>query len=90
MSGAPFRHIGGAVIADHGPLSLADAEAHARFYAQEATALRGAGVQRLAELCADRADALRTAIEAARCWRRAAGWADPGRADFGCGVDERR
>ena len=95
MSGAPFRHIGGAVIADHGPLSLAAAEASARFYSDEASALRDACAHRLAGLCAEREDALRAAIDAARSWRRAAGWADPhdadaNRADCGHGVDARR
>ncbi len=35
---APFAHIGGAVIADHGPIALGEARALTAFYAAEALA----------------------------------------------------
>jgi hypothetical protein len=81
MKVAPFRHIGGAVIADHGPLSLAAAEASKRFYAEEASAYGQVGALRFARLCVARRDALGEAIAEASRWRRAAGWADPNQAD---------
>ena len=69
MNRACFRHIGGAVIADHGPVTLAEARALATFYNQEAAeALRGASGE-----CRRRANALESAIAAAWAWRRAAG-----------------
>jgi hypothetical protein len=79
MTGAPFRAIGGAIISDHGPITLAEAWALAAFYAAEATApLNGAIWRRLA---AERARALEFAGAEAQRWRRAAGWADPEAAD---------
>ncbi len=77
MSPAPFRHIGGGLVSDHGVLNLAAAEALARFYAGEATRETGAA----ARLCAARAEALHTAVNEARRWRRAAGWAKAEAAD---------
>jgi hypothetical protein len=79
MSRAPFRAIGGAVVADHGVIALAEARALARFYAGEARALPGGS--RAAEVCAGRARALIEATDQAWLWRRAAGWTDPDAAD---------
>lgn len=77
MNGAPYRHIGGAVIADHGPVALAEVRALIAFYEREARFNLGAGAGRTARLCGRRALALHAALEAARLWRRAAGWPDP-------------
>lgn len=74
MKGAPFRSMGGAVIADHGPVPLAKARTLAHFYASEALLWR-------CEACGRRAEVLREAVLAAENWRRAAGWADPDVAD---------
>ena len=81
MSGALHRHIGGAIIADHGPISLAAARDLVRFYALEAEICAERGATRVARLCARRALDLNAAIEAAALWRQAAGWRDPDRAD---------
>jgi hypothetical protein len=81
MNGAPFRAIGGAVVADHGPLSLAEARALARFYASEAGHWRDLDGRAASDACARRAGTLRDAVTAAEMWRRAAGWADPDAAD---------
>ncbi len=78
---APFRHIGGAVIADHGPIDLAQARRLARLYALEAASLAEANVLPWSRTCAARAEALNEAILAACAWRRAAGWRDPEAAD---------
>lgn len=81
MIGAPFRHIGGMVLADHGPLTLVAARDLAKFYQSEAQrwSLRKNG--RSPCICEKRAVALLEAVEAARRWRRAAGWAAPEAAD---------
>ena len=79
MTLVPFRAVGGAIICDHGPLTLADARSLAEFYRREQAGL-GPGT-RLAVLCAERARALAGAVHEARLWRRAAGWADPEAAD---------
>jgi hypothetical protein len=77
MSPANFRHIGGAVIADHGRVTLAQARALALFYAWEAgSETRGASGE-----CRRRAHALERAVAGASSWRRAAGWKDPDLAD---------
>lgn len=81
MNNAPFRSIGGTVIADHGPIPLVAARNLAQFYASEALHWRGLGSQRAFEACVRRADVLRDAVAAAETWRRAAGWADPDAAD---------
>jgi hypothetical protein len=78
---APFSHIGGAVIADHGAIGLVEARRLASLYAAEAKAAAKASATRWAGLCAGRALALAAAAEAAARWRRAAGWADPRTAD---------
>lgn len=81
MKGAPFRSVGGAVIADHGPISLKTARRLARFYASEALHWRGLDSQEAFEACERRAGALRKAVAETETWRRAAGWADPDAAD---------
>ena len=81
MNGAPFRHIGGMVIADHGPLPLAAAQAIAELYGREALEAARRGERRLERACRARADALLAAGTAAIAWRRAAGWRDPHAAD---------
>jgi hypothetical protein len=74
VKGAPFRSIGGAVIADHGSIPLAEARRLARFYASEALHWR-------CDTCGRRAHALREAVLATETWRGAAGWSDPDAAD---------
>jgi hypothetical protein len=81
VKGAPFRAIGGAVVADHGPIPLAAARRLSLFYATEALHCRRQGHRDGAAVCASRAKALREAVAAAEVWRRAAGWADPDAAD---------
>ena len=81
MTTPPFRHIGGAVIADHGPIDLAQARRLAKAYALEAASLAEAGAISWSRTCAARAEALDEAIAAACAWRRAAGWRDPEEAD---------
>ena len=81
MKGAPFRSIGGAVIADHGPIPLRTARNLARFYASEALHWRGLDSHEAFEACARRADVLWEAVAETESWRRAAGWADPDGAD---------
>ncbi|MGI8841549.1 MAG: hypothetical protein ACR2F8_12330 [Caulobacteraceae bacterium] len=81
MTGAPFTHIGGAVVADHGTIALAQAKSLARFYRREARGAADGRALGWAALCRRRADALQDAIEATARWRRAAGWADPEAAD---------
>lgn len=79
MSGAPFRAIGGAVVTDHGAITLKQARELAKFYAREADALPRASPAR--GLCDARAGALGRAAQEALLWRRAAGWSDPEAAD---------
>jgi hypothetical protein len=81
VKGAPFRAIGGAVVADHGSIPLAEARRLSQFYATEALHCHGQGLRNGAAVCASRAKALREAVAAAELWRRAAGWADPDAAD---------
>jgi hypothetical protein len=81
VKGAPFRPIGGAVIADHGPIPLAAARGLATFYASEALHWRALGSQGPFDACARRAAVLSDAVAAAEAWRRAAGWVDPDAAD---------
>jgi hypothetical protein len=80
---APFAHIGGDVIADHGPIALVQARDLVALYAVEAQAAADAGAARWASRCRGRALSLAAAAEAAVRWRRAAGWADPEAADEG-------
>ena len=77
MTPAHYRHIGGAVVADHGHVTLAAARALALFYAGEA----GFETPEVSSECRRRAHALAGAITAASTWRRAAGWNDPDLAD---------
>jgi len=77
MSAAPFRAVGGAILADHGPIRLTDARALMVAYAREAAASGG----RWRDLCGGRAQALSAAVTEAMAWRRAAGWGDPEQAD---------
>jgi hypothetical protein len=81
VKGAPFRPIGGAVIADHGPIALVAARELARFYALEALHWRAHDGQGAFHACARRAIVLRDAVAAAEAWRRAAGWRNPDAAD---------
>ncbi len=81
MKGAPFRHIGGALIADHGPLTLAQARGLAAFYREEAAQAAERGSPEGVRVCQRRAVALAESIRAAETWRRAAGWRDPDAAD---------
>lgn len=83
MNGASFAHLGGAVVCDHGPLSLRDARSLAVFYADEADHCRAAGAIKAGLVCTARAAALSVAAVAAARWRRAAGWRNPEAAD-GC------
>lgn len=78
MTPANYRHIGGAVIADHGPITLAAARALTFFYRTEA----GCAAPAVSSECRRRARTLERAITAAFTWRRAAGWNDPDRADY--------
>jgi hypothetical protein len=78
MRDAPYRHIGGAIVADHGPLTLMGARRLAQFYLAEA---RRSAENRWVRVCAGRAAALEGAIIAAELWRRAAGWTLPDDAD---------
>jgi hypothetical protein len=77
-----YRHIGGAVVSDLGPLPLAAARDLAGFYGLEAVRAAELGQRRSAAACARRALALHDAAEEARRWRRAAGWAKPEAADI--------
>jgi hypothetical protein len=81
LSDAAFVHVGGAVVSDHGAISLAAARALAVFYAREARACLAGDAPLAARLCARRALALDRAARDAALWRRAAGWRDPDKAD---------
>jgi hypothetical protein len=81
MTGARYRHIGGAVIADHGPISLAAARNMAQFYAGQSLEHGARGALRAAQECEARSRSLSEAVGAAISWRRAAGWTDPDMAD---------
>ena len=74
---SPFRHLGGSIIADHGPLTLKVANALVSFYRTEQALSCGSG----ARLCRQRAENLEFARAQAILWRRAAGWTDPADAD---------
>ena len=79
MNEAPFRAVGGAVLADHGVIALAEARALARFYDREVATLSATSAA--AQVCIQRRDALDRAARDAWLWRRAAGWAEPDAAD---------
>jgi hypothetical protein len=81
MTPRPFRHIGGAIIADHGQITLTQARGLAKAYAREAAHLAELGRLPWSRTCAARAEALNNAIIAACAWRRAAGWRDPDMAE---------
>jgi hypothetical protein len=78
----PFRHIGGAVVADHGGLTLTSARGLARFYRSESDHWSASGAADLALACMRRSTALLDAVARAETWRRAAGWVDPEDADL--------
>jgi hypothetical protein len=78
---APIRHLGGHIMTDHGPLSLAAARGLAAFYRQESKACRAAGAVAWETSCENRAEDLERAVAEAALWRRAAGWGDPDAAD---------
>jgi hypothetical protein len=80
-----FRHIGGAVIADHGLVTLAQARRLAAFYACQADFETG----RTSDECLHRAQALESAVAAAMTWRRASGWKDPDLADVRRALEQR-
>ncbi|HZZ34084.1 MAG TPA: hypothetical protein VFE03_00055 [Caulobacteraceae bacterium] len=82
MNGGAYRHIGGAVVGDHGAVSLARARQLVRFYGREALHCRRHGQRAVAEACARRALALNAAVSEAAQWRRAAGWRAPEGADI--------
>jgi hypothetical protein len=81
MTPVRFAHIGGSVIADHGPVSLAVARALAETYRREGIHEAKNGRAVAALVCADRAQSLAVAVTAATQWRQAAGWGDPDSAD---------
>ncbi len=81
MKGAPYRHIGGMVIADHGPLALSAAAELALFYLREGLDGLAHGERAAVSTCGERLLALTSAVDAAMEWRCAAGWKDPFAAD---------
>jgi hypothetical protein len=81
MKGAPYRHIGGMVIADLGPLTLLAAADLALFYLREGLGALAHRERAAASACGERVLALTTAIDGAIQWRGAAGWKDPFAAD---------
>jgi hypothetical protein len=81
VKSAPYRHIGGMVITDHGPLTLAAARDLAQFYGREAAGSTERRDRPWEEVCGRRAFVLAGAAKAAADWRRAAGWIDPDAAD---------
>ena len=83
MKGANYRHLGGALMTDHGRITLAAARGLAAFYAQEVLANIALGAPHAAHECGIRSRTLVDVVAAATAWRRAAGWADPDMADQG-------
>ncbi len=81
MMTAPFRHIGGAILTDHGPLTLREARRLAEVYRRETAHWADAGHAAGQAMCRSRAQALEEAVSGAETWRRAAGWAFPDDAD---------
>ncbi len=79
MKDQPFRHIGGAIVANHGALALTSAQAMSKIYQQRAAAEISLG--RTDDQLNARARSLDGAIAEAIIWRRAAGWTDPEAAD---------
>jgi len=73
----PFAAIGGQVISDHGPLTLAEARRLVHAYLAEAELASG----RWRAICLRRAATLAEAIRESGRWRRAAGWRSPDEAD---------
>ena len=71
---AGFKHSGGAILSDRGPIPLAQARGLAIIYAKAAALLLDAGDRRQGLACARRAIALARAAREAADWRRAAGW----------------
>jgi hypothetical protein len=76
-----YRHVGGAVMGEHGPLTLARALDLLRIYGRGAINCETAGARGLARAYARRTLSLHNAISEARRWRRAAGWRDLDAAD---------
>ena len=81
MTDPAYAHVGGAVVCDHGPLTLVEARAMSISYASEAEHWFAAGAIKAGRACARRAMALAKAAADAALWRRAAGWRDPEAAD---------
>lgn len=81
MKAAPYRHAGGALVCDHGPLTLAGARALAAFYAHEADYWQAKSKSAMSRACARRAQTLTDAADDAVLWRRAAGWSNADLAD---------
>jgi len=81
VNAAPYRHIGGAILTDHGPVPLGRARALACFYGREARFNALNGAFQAAQTCRRRAEILSDAAREADAWRRAAGWRRPGDAD---------
>ena len=81
MTPARYAHIGGALIADHGRMSLAQARDLVAFYRRQSADEARQGRPVMAGICEQRAHTLETLAAAASRWRRAAGWADPDLAD---------
>ena len=81
MTDPAYVHIGGAVVCDHGPLTLAEARALASSYAREGEHWASVGEVRAGDACVRRAMALAKAATDTALWRRAAGWRDPEAAD---------
>ncbi len=79
MKDQPFRHIGGAIVADHGAVALTSARALSKLYQERAAAEIFLG--RTDDQLKARARSLDGAIAQAVIWRRAAGWTDPEAAD---------
>jgi hypothetical protein len=81
MTASPFRHIGGAIITDYGPIDLSTARNLSRFYQAEAADPSIGADARIRWICLQRARLLDEAIKQAERWRWAAGWSAPNAAD---------
>jgi hypothetical protein len=79
LNAARIAHIGGAIVTDRGPITLAEARSLEAFYSAEAAFCAGRETSRA--LCAERAAAFAAVTDAAVRWRRAAGWIAPEDAD---------
>jgi hypothetical protein len=81
------RAIGGAIVTDYGAVSLERARQMAIFYGIERRRCREENANSAARLCARREADLWIAVAATVQWRKAAGWRDPGAADFPAPLD---